>query len=54
MPLVYLGLGVAGLFGFGYAADKTGEAAQGAATLARWGSVAGVVWLVYQSKKGGR
>jgi ABC-type Mn2+/Zn2+ transport system permease subunit len=52
MPWVIAG--IAGLFGFGYVADKTGKAADSAARLVAVGAVAGGVWLVYQSKKGGR
>lgn len=53
MPLIWAGLAIAGLFGVGYAADKTGEAAQGGASLVKWGAVSGGLYLVYRAAKSG-
>lgn len=52
MPLVWAGFAIAGLFGIGYAADKTGEAADGGANLVKWGAVAGGVFVAYKLAKG--
>lgn len=50
-PIVWAGLGVAALWGYGYAADKTGEATQGAAQMAKWGAAAGGVYVSYRALK---
>lgn len=54
MPLVIWGaVAVAGLWGFGYAADKTGEAADASANLVKWGVVAGGLYIAYRAAKAG-
>lgn len=52
MPLIWAGAAILGLFGVGYAADKTGEAAEGGASLLKWGAVAGGVYVAYRLAKG--
>ncbi|SFN45736.1 hypothetical protein SAMN05216224_105300 [Thioclava dalianensis] len=54
MPVIVWGvLAVAGAWGVGYAADKAGDAAGQGAKLAKWGAVAGGVYLGYRAAKAG-
>lgn len=50
-PIVWGGMLLAGVWGFGYAADKTGEATEGVADMAKWVSAAGVVYVSYRALK---
>jgi len=53
MPLIVWGVGgLLALAGIGYAADKVGEAAEGTASLAKWGAVAGGVYVAYKVAQG--
>lgn len=53
MPIVWGIIAVGGLFGLGYAADKTEGAANASAQLAKWGAVAGAVYIAYGLSKSG-
>lgn len=54
MPLVIWGVvAVAGVFGLGYAADKTGAAAEASTNLVKWGVVAGGLYIAYRVAKTG-
>lgn len=53
MPVVWGIIVVGGLFGVGYAADKAEGAASAGAKLAKWGAVAGGVYLAYGVAKSG-
>lgn len=54
MPVVIWGaIGIGGLLAGGYAADKLGDAAEGTAKLAKWGAVAGAVYMGYRLAKSG-
>lgn len=54
MPLIVWGVvAVAGTWGVGYAAKETGDAAGQAAKLAKWGAVAGGLYLGYRAAKAG-
>lgn len=53
MPVVawWIGAGIVGLFGVGYAADKSGEAMDSATRLTRWLVIGGVVYVSYEAAK---
>ena len=44
-------LWIGGAFAVGYVLDKAGDAAEGSANLAKWGAVAGGVYVAYQIAK---
>lgn len=50
-PIIWAGVAVAGLFGLGYAADRTGEAADSTAQLVKWAAVAGGLYVSYEAMK---
>lgn len=54
MPLIVWGaLGVAGLVGLGWTAEKVDGALEEGADLAKWLTVMGMVYLAYQVHKSG-
>jgi len=53
MPLIWGAFAVAGLFGLGYAADKTEGALEEGADLAKWAAVLGALYLAYSIHKSG-
>ncbi|MEJ5217105.1 hypothetical protein WG622_02540 [Cognatishimia sp. D5M38] len=50
-PLIWGGLFVAGLYGFGWAAKETGEAAESMSRLTKYGIVAGGLYVSYRALK---
>lgn len=49
MPPVLIWFG--GALALGYVLDKTGEAAEGSAKLAKWGTIGGGVYVSYAALK---
>lgn len=51
MPLVYIGSAIAGILGAGWALGQASDAMDNSAKLAKWGAVAGSVYLAYAAAK---
>ena len=48
-PIIWGGVAVAGLAATAWAADSAGEAADSAARLVKWGTVAGGLYVSYRA-----
>lgn len=52
-PIVWGGLVIAGLYGLGWAAKETGDAAESLSKLTKYGIVAGGLYVSYRALKAG-